>query len=309
MKILVFGASSFIGSEFLKLAVQDGTKVFFPILPESSQRRLGNLIGLGYRLDSRDSIVTDQAFEEACLEFEPEILLDFSWQGVQGDARNSSNQIENLRLSMDRLKFGIKVGVSRYVGIGSQAEYGPANRRVSELDACNPTTLYGITKLATHLVTKNVCDEANVKYSWIRVFSTYGIGDAETWLIPSLVSKLLKGQNVELTSGEQLWDYLHVTDAARAIHQVCRLVDGAGLVNLGSGDPIEIKEVARLIDSKIDRGGRLQFGAKPFRDDQIFHLEADRSKLTRLTGWVPKVRLEDGLSELINEVRLRIGQV
>jgi nucleoside-diphosphate-sugar epimerase len=131
----------------------------------------------------------------------------------------------------------------------------------------------------------------------VRLFSTYGPGEKLDWLLPSVIRALLRSQSIELTAGEQVWDFLHIEDAVSALRI---LIDReyVGLVNLGSGKAVVLRDIFDLLEKKLDRKGLLKVGKLAYRTNQIMHLQADINELKSI-GWIPKIELNDGLDQLI----------
>jgi nucleoside-diphosphate-sugar epimerase len=300
MRIMVFGAAGFIGSHFTNNAIAEGHELFFPTFPDSKKERLGRNLTFGLELSRREDMYSLSFVKEAKV-FRPEGLVDFSWNGVSGKLRNDPAQLANLTSTMKNLLIGQQAGIDTYLGLGSQAEYGPKLRAIDEDEVCAPTTLYGISKLEAKNVTEALCSHFGVKHNWIRVFSTYGPGDSEDWFIPSLIEKLVRGKIAELTEGNQYWDFLHVTDASAAILRVLERRSEGGVMNLGSGTTVRIREVAEMLESRIPGPGKILFGAVPNRPDQVTHLEADIKKIRQLTGWQPSITLPAGIEALVME--------
>jgi nucleoside-diphosphate-sugar epimerase len=112
----------------------------------------------------------------------------------------------------------------------------------------------------------------------------------------------LEGKSPALTRCEQKWDYVYVDDVAAAI--VATLdseVEGA--LNVGAGHAYPLANIVTLIRDMIDPDIQLHFGEIPYRPDQVMHLEADISRLTRATGWVPRVSIEEGLARTVEWYR------
>jgi nucleoside-diphosphate-sugar epimerase len=192
-----------------------------------------------------------------------------------------------------------KAGCSHWIGAGSQAEYGVSNRKIDELAPTLPTTVYGQSKLAACLSTQKFCEAVGMNWSWLRVFSVYGPGDHPHWFIPYIIGELRAGRSPKLTKCEQVWDYLFIRDAAEAFIELARKQAG-GIYNLGSGRTVSLRQVVEIISARLDSKTLPEFGAVPYRDDQVMHLEADIRRLTAATGWVPKTSIEIGLAETIN---------
>jgi UDP-glucose 4-epimerase len=132
--------------------------------------------------------------------------------------------------------------------------------------------------------------------------SAYGPGDNERHMLPSVILRLLAGQKPALTRGEQVWDYLHVDDAAAAICCVLEQ-DVEGVFNLSSGSSTTIRCIVEQIRDLIDSSLSIGFGELPYSHDQVMRLEADITRLVNATGWRPAVNLQQGLKQTIESYR------
>ena len=260
---------------------------------------------LGRRLDNVKSELAKipydtsdpRIFRNALISFEPDTIFHLGWAGVSNlDRNDASTQVRNLDLCIELIDAGRASGCQHWIGAGSQAEYGPKTEAITEEDSTNPTTLYGAAKLAAYHLSRTSCGLSKIKHSWLRVFSTYGPDDNDNWMIPSLIKQLSSGQEPKLTAGEQLWDYLYVTDAARAFLAVAQnRVEG--VFNLGSGEAPNLRSTIEHMRDLVAPGASLGFGQVPYRNDQVMRLQAVITKLQQLTGWTPIVSLKDGLQE------------
>jgi nucleoside-diphosphate-sugar epimerase len=75
--------------------------------------------------------------------------------------------------------------------------------------------------------------------------------------------------------------------------------DASGVFNLGSGRAVTVRSVVERIAALVAPGMNLVFGEIPFRPDQVMHMQADISRLVRVTGWQPQVAIEDGLAGVV----------
>ena len=101
-----------------------------------------------------------------------------------------------------------------------------------------------------------------VEFAWCRLFYLYGEGENERRLVPYLRAKLMAGEPAELTSGRQICDYLNVRDAGRMIVEAA-LGAEQGPVNICSGMPITVRQLAEQIADEYGRRDLLRFGARP----------------------------------------------
>jgi nucleoside-diphosphate-sugar epimerase len=296
-RVLVTGASGFIGSFVTKQLLRRGIYTAVLQRDETVGARLSDIKDqlTIIKHDTRNSA----SFHEALTAFKPQTVIHLGWAGVGNFDRNSlRTQISNLEFAHELIEATRAAGAQHWIGAGSQAEYGPKNHAISEKDPTDPTTLYGASKLAAYHLTKTHCSLLGLRHSWLRIFSTYGPGDNEHWMIPSLIKQLLQGHEPSLTAGEQLWDYLHVEDAACAFIAVAE-GQVEGVFNLGSGEAHSLRHTIEQIRDLINPNAKLGFGKLPYRPDQVMRLQADVRLLTKAAVWKPLITIKEGLRDTV----------
>jgi nucleoside-diphosphate-sugar epimerase len=249
----------------------------------------------------------DNTFELLqALQREPvEAAFHLAWYGVTAEHRNGTEQlIYNVTRSLDLWKALRDTGCKVFIGVGSQAEYGPHSGALREDMAANPATAYGSAKLALGVLLKQLCAVAGMRFLWMRLFSAYGPADDERHMVPIVINTLLRGEKPSLTAGDQLWDYLYVTDAVQAL---CASVEceASGVFNLGSGTPCVLRDFISSVRDCIDPALPLGFGEVPYRSDQVMHLEADISRLKAATGWAPSTPWPEAIRNTVTWHRSR----
>lgn len=296
------GAAGFVGAAVVRQALAEGWQVT-GVTRRTLSSRLEGLEHPAFAVEVVD--LRDRDAVSALLgRTRPEVVAHIAWAGVENKSRFDRDQItQNIDATLSLLDAAAAVGARKFIGFGSQGEYGPIGGRISENDLPAPTTMYGAAKLATYHLTRQVAAQVGMEFAWMRLFSTYGPGDNPGWLIPMMIQTMLRGQTADLTEGTQKWDYLYVDDVASAVTAVAATPTATGLFNLGSGEPVQIRGLVEMIRDIIDPGLTLNFGAVPFRPDQVMHMEADNLRLRTATGWTPKVGLEQGLRQTIAAAR------
>ena len=294
--VVLTGATGFIGSAVLAELIRRQIRPVVLLRPESNRRRLPKLV--------EGKTIIFSKFDEAALgknlrAERPMVFIHCAWRGVGGEERNADFQLaENVPMTLASVKLAVACGCRQWIGLGSQAEYGNANRILDESAPTLPTTQYGKAKLAAGREALAVCASAGIAGAWLRVFSTYGPGDHPHWMIPQVIRELLQGRAPQVTRCEQQWDYLFVADAARAIAGVA---DGkiSGIFNLGSGQARPLKQIIEMIRAELHSPVLPAYGAIPYRPDQVMHLQANIGKLHAATGWMPEVSLEEGIHQTV----------
>ncbi|KAA0073031.1 NAD(P)-dependent oxidoreductase [Tardiphaga sp. P9-11] len=298
MKILVTGAGGFVGAAVAGEALRAGHDVVGTVRPGSSSSRLATR---GSRLNVVGLDLRDAGEVRAMMRtHRPDVIIHVAWSGVSNKARSDRLQItDNIETACQLLEAGAECGVSKFIGMGSQGEYGPLDRKIAETDLPHPTTLYGASKLAVHYLTRQLAAQSGMSYAWLRIFSTYGPGDNPHWLIPSLIDQMLDGRRPQTTLGEQLWDCLFIDDIATATVAVAMMPTAEGIFNLGSGQPLPVRAIVEKIRDLASPGMELVFGEIPYRSDQVWHMEADVARLKALTRWAPRVDIDAGLAATV----------
>lgn len=297
MRIAITGAAGFLGLAIAGRLASQGHAVAGIVRNGIDPARRRDLAALDRVIEGSIEAVGD--LEAPLAEFQPDVLVHSAWAGVAGPARDSVDQLRNTVAAGELANLAARIGASAFIGIGSQAEYGPVSGAVDESRAPHPVSLYGIAKLSAALATERLCALGGLRWSWIRVFSVYGPRDNPRNLIPSLIEGIARGERPRLTACTQLWDYLYLDDAAAAVAEVVRHPEAAGLFNLGSGHaPPLVETVSRLRDL-LDPAAPLGLGEIPYGPNPVLHLEADIARLTAATGWRPTTPLDEGLRATI----------
>ena len=292
-RILVTGATGFIGARVAERLLARGHRLALLLRNAQTHHRAAAI----YKecvIVSGD-LANPRGYSAGLSDFRPQTVIHAAWHGAGGADRNEFAQIRNVDATAWLLELAAVAGARTFIGLGSQAEYGPQNRKLDEQAPTEPTTLYGHSKLAACGVTEAMCRMKELRYAWLRIFSTYGPRDNPAWMMPSLISALSAGRTPALTYAEQKWDFLYVDDAADAVVAVAESSSASGIFNLGSGEAPPLRDTITLIRDLVSPNAVLGFGQVPYRRDQVMHLEADIGRLTHLTGWTPRVPLSAGL--------------
>jgi UDP-glucose 4-epimerase len=305
-RVFVTGATGFIGAAVAKELVFRGHSVAVMHRAKSSLNRLTPILDRVELIEA--SAISPVGWAVSVRNWKPDILIHLAWDGVAGQLRNDPVQGENVQSAVLLVQLAQLVDCKAWVGLGSQAEYGPVNRQVAEDHPLDPTTEYGKSKVEACRLAADACQKAGLRFGWLRVFSTYGPDDGPHWMLPSLIERLLDRERPSLTPCEQLWDYLFVDDAARAIVDVALDESVGGIFNLGSGRAVPLREVVEQVRDLIDPSLPLGFGETPYRPDQVMLLQADISRLTAATRWTPSTSLLEGLRRTVDWHKRRRGQ-
>jgi UDP-glucose 4-epimerase len=301
MRCLVTGASGFLGSWLVRQLLREGHSVIVLMRAEPQARRASDWL-------DRVSIVQGSLEDPTSLSKRlaadsVDVFFHLAWFGVSARCRNDTAQISTNVVGCVRLwEIARDIGCKHWIGLGSQAEYGPRLEVLQEDLPLRPATAYGVAKLASAMLTAKMSEMADIRHTWVRLAAVYGPGDDPRHLIPSAILALLAGKKPALTMGEQKWDYLYVEDAAKALARIAA-TGATGSLNLASGETVVIRKLVEHIRALVNPDLPLGFGDDSYRDDQVMHLEPDIRRLRSATGWEPEVPLDEGLRRTVQWYR------
>jgi UDP-glucose 4-epimerase len=291
MRVVVTGSSGFLGSWICRVLAATH-EVIALVRPASDTYRLGNIDGL--QIERRES----DDWADFISTQKPDVLILADWWGVGNQVRNDQRQSENINRMGIMAVAARNAGVGLVIGVGSQAELGPVSNQITENLPDNPTTEYGRAKVAARKIMQNSLSGSQTRFAWLRIFSTYGPCDTDTWLIPQLIDTLTKGEIMDLTKGEQEWSYLHAFDLARAFEAVIESESATSVINVGNPQTIILKDAIHMIAEQLGTKDLLGFGKLAYRPDQVMKLEPACETLSAI-GWKPIVSFKNGIAQTI----------
>jgi nucleoside-diphosphate-sugar epimerase len=229
-----------------------------------------------------------------------DVFYHIGWAFTDKTGRMSPDLQElNIRYTLDAVHLAKKLGCKRFIGTGSQAEYGRVNSVIKPDTPVNPDISYGIAKYAAGKLSRFECEILGIEHIWVRVFSVYGINDNNGTLLNSFISKVKQNKPMALTKCEQIWDYLYEDDAGNALFLLGSKGISGKVYCLGSGKGKPLIEYLEIIKKVLNPGYNLVVGELPYGSMQVMHLCADISELSNDTGWKPVISFEEGIRKIV----------
>lgn len=263
MKIFVTGATGFIGSYLVKNLLSEGHELL------CLKRETSNLFRLEKVAHEINWVNTSNQWEQSFKDFKPEAVFNLAWDGVSSvDRVIWKKQAANIELQQTLLDLSLDCGVKKFIGIGSQSEYGDFEGVVDEQYPVNPKTAYAAVKVACFDLLKAFCEMNHIQWYWFRVFPLFGPYESDRWLIPSLIKTILTKDSMDLTPGEQKLPYLYVGECAKALSSPLKADARSGVYNVCADNAQPLRELVTKIKNAINPDFKLNFGALPYRYGQ-----------------------------------------
>lgn len=302
---VVTGATGMLGLALMRKLTAEGWHIYAVVRPDSLREsnipQIDNITIIKCSLDNFCSL--GNMISEQC-----DAFYHFAWDGTYGESRDDMTvQTLNIQGAVDAAKAAVQLGCKVFIGAGSQAEYGRANKPLSPNTAVHPETGYGAAKLCAGQMTRIICAKNHMKHIWCRIFSTYGPYDGSHTLVMSMIYKLLSGQEPACTKGEQIWDYLYCDDAALAFYLAAEKGHDGSVYCIGSGSPVALKDHIASIRDAVDPNIEIGFGKIPYYSKQVMYLCADITSLKKDTGFEPQTSFAEGIQKTIMWARENIS--
>ncbi len=303
-RVLVTGGAGFIGSNLVDALVARGAEV--TVLDDLSTGREENLAEAGDKtrlvrgsvLDREllDRLVPgmDTVYHLAvqCLR----VCFDRPHLVHEVNATGTLNLLEAVRLHAP--------GLRRFVYVSSSEIYGTAHTvPMGEDHVLEPTTTYGSSKLAGEFYTRNYWNTYGLPVTIVRPFNTYGPREHHEGpsgeVIPRFLVRILNGQApVIFGDGSQTRDFTYVAESVEGILRAAQADLVGQTVNVARGVEVSVRRIAELL-LEITGAHHLGIEHAPARPADVQRHYADVSKLEQVTGWRPRVDIEEGLRRYV----------
>lgn len=288
-KILIIGGNGFLGYNLAKSLVKSDFKI--TLLCRKKNKNLKKLSKVNYIFCDITSLTKLRKKIKENYNF----VINFS-----GNISHSNKQ-QTLRVHYGGLKNLLNIlskkKIDLFIQTGSSLEYSKSNNAQKEKNICKPNSIYGKVKLkASRLLIK---DKRFPKYIILRPYQIFGPHQKFDRLIPFVIKNSLKGKIFNCSAGIQERDFLFVEDFNLLIKNIlkCKNIE-PGIYNVGSGKPISVKKIIKIINKSIGKGTPI-FGSARMRQDESKYLFPDISKVKKSFKWSPKINLLKGIKKTV----------
>lgn len=287
MNVLITGATGFLGSKLALRFVQDGYDVLVVKRTHSDLSRIRSIEN-DIRMYDIDVIPLERIFEECQVDAIVHCATNYGREGA-----SAANVVEtNLILPLRLLQLASDSGARAF--INSDTILDP---RISHYSLSKKQFVEWMSHFATDMACMNVALE-----------HFFGPGDDPSKFASGIVHALLREvPSIDLTPGEQKRDFIYIDDVVDAFSRILVYSVGSSTgihrYEVGTNEMITINEFVRLAYRLAGSPStELRFGALPYRQNEVMDSHVDTSAL-RALGWVPRVRVEEGLKRTIEMER------
>ena len=292
MKILVTGATGFVGRPLIEELIKD-SKFQLLILSRDVQKAKAIFKHLG----EKNIYFAENNDTESIQSYNPDVVLHFA---ALNTSRNDRLIIDNIVDA--NITNGVKLldalspcdNLKLFVNASTFAAY----RNNAGIDNSN---LYAASKTAFEVFMDYYSDKDGYQVISAILYSIYG-GDMTVKRVMDYIAESINAtENVAMTAGEQQLDFIHVNDVVdfyKCLLENCqRLPKDVRKIPVGTGKAIKIKSIANIIESVSNKKCHIDWGALPYRERDIMFAQAAHSHIWDVISWRPKIQLETYLKD------------
>jgi UDP-glucose 4-epimerase len=291
--VLVTGGAGFIGGHIARTLADDNEVAVLDIRPDAPSDAVSRIEG-----DIRDEDTVEAAVAGADVVFHEAAMVSVD----ESVAKPKESHDVNATGTLNVLE-AARTHDARVVLASSAAVYGDPNETpVPETHPLDPTSPYGLDKLASDHYARLYHDLYGLETAALRYFNVYGPGQTGGDYAGVIEVFLEQARNDDPITvhgdGEQTRDFVHIDDVVQA-NLLAAETDAVGQAfNVGTGESVTIRRLAELLRDAVDSDSEIVH-TDP-REGDIQHSCADISKARDELGYEPAFELEEGLRTLID---------
>ena len=290
-EVVITGADGFVGSYTVDHFLKMGKEVLALDIGESPRRLTPN-----DRLKYMQLDVTDtEKLKSVLCGKEYDTLVHFAWEGSAGPERvNYSLHMKNALSTVEIMTTAKECGIFRFVCAGSIMEKEVAAAVAAQGSKPGMAYIYGMGKMIAHAMCKSVAADIGIELLWPMITNAYGAGEFSPRFVNTTIRKIINHEPLQFTSGTQNYDFVYVSDVAKAFYLVAEKGKPFCEYMIGSGNAKPLREFIREMTDALDPSNPPIFGDVPFTGTDMPLSVFDISDLRNDTGYEPEISFAQG---------------
>lgn len=300
-KAIVTGAGGFVGAAVCKELAGQGVEV--TAVARYRNERVADM-EKGQRIRIVYNDLSDAgSFADIIAERDIDAFYHFAWAGSAGLLRGDAKvQMDNVKCAYNAVNACAALGCRRFVFASSIMEYEMEAFMATETEP-GINMLYCIAKKAANYMARTVSGSLGIDFICAVISNIYGPGELSPRLVNTSLRKMLDGERCSFTAGDQMYDFLYITDAAKAFAAIGEMGRPNKAYYIGSQNPRPLKEFLVTMRDCVDSGIKIGLGEVPFNGVSLTYREFDVHSVKNDTGFVPTVSFTEGIQNTIAWLR------
>lgn len=296
MKIaLVTGANGFVGRAVTQRLVEDNYYVYALV-------RKASIVDKSLLNSKSIKIVYCDMSEYSNLENiidlnkeEIDVFFHFAWEGSAGKKREDEIiQLHNIKYSCDAVRSAKRLHIKKFIFASSIMEYEIGKLMRTE-KMPGKETVYCTAKMAANYMSRTIAASVGIEYISAVISNIYGPGEYSSRLINSSIAKMLNGEHISFTAGEQLYDFIYITDAANIFVRIAEMGRANETYYVGNSQQRKLKDFLLKLGGIIDPTAVIGLGELEYNGVSLDYTELDTEKVQKQLNYYPEITFEEGI--------------
>lgn len=290
-RVIITGADGFVGSYTVKYFLEQGKEVLALDISDKPNRLESH-----ERLTYMKMDVTDlEKFKVSVKNGYYDTLVHFAWAGSAGPQRVDYNlQMKNAIDTVEIMKAAKEIGCQRFVCAGSIMEKEVSAAVEAQGSKPGMAYIYGMGKMIAHAMCKSVAADIGIDLLWPMITNAYGVGEFSPRFVNTTIRKIINKEPLQFTAGTQNYDFVYVSDVAKAFYLVAEKGVPFCEYMIGSGEAKPLREFIIEMTDALDPTNPPIFGDVPFTGTNMPLSTFDISDLQKDTGYAPEISFAEG---------------
>lgn len=301
-RAIVCGGAGFVGSAVVKELLANRVEVTVIVRPGFSEKmeesRLAGLNVTVLECDIKNiGQIKNWIKDPGC-----DVWYQFAWDGLFGEPLvDYTTQIMNIKWVMDAIVTAAKLGCKKFVGSGSITQFELLVDGTEDL--YDKQRIYKTAKMACEYMGRSVASQHKIEFIWPIITNIYGPGEFSPRLINNMIRNLLLGKHQCLSEGKQYYDFIYISDAARAFRLIGEYGRPGRNYTIASGTVKPLKDFLTEVAALVAPETELVFGEFPFKGVSLPKEMYSIRELQMDTGFVPEVSFADGIRRTMEWIK------
>ena len=300
-RVLVTGATGFVGANLARRLVREGYEVNLLVRPGYTSWRLDEI-----RSDVRLCLVSledSEGVASAVAGIRPDWIFHLAAYGAYSSQKDIHQMVNtNFVGTINLLQGCLNPGFEAFVNSGSSSEYGFKDHAPAENEWLEPNSHYAVTKASATQFCSHIARQNGVHVPTLRLYSVYGPYEEPTRLLPTLITFAMAGRLPPLVDGNVARDFVYVDDVVEAYLMAAQRTDVArgAIYNVGTGVQTSIREVVAIARQVMNITEEPEWGSMPDREWDTSVWVSNNAKLLGELGWKPQNTFEQGFRLMLD---------
>lgn len=295
MRIVITGATGFIGSDLIKKIDTKKNKIL--CISRKTHKNKNNIKWI------KCSLSEDNKYKKQISDFNAEVVIHLAWEGIPNLSKKNCRK--NLSISKKFLNYFLNSKHCKKIIIsGTCFEYKNNIGSCNENSKIEKKNIFSTTKANLRQWVEDKVKKKKIKLYWLRIFYAYGSEQRKDSLIPTCIRSIKMNKEPQIKNLHNINDFIFVEDISNAIKNFIYKRIDSGIYNVGSGRPVSILKVIKTIYKIFQPKNRNVKFQKKILINNKQKFWANLRKIKKNTGWQPRYDIYKGIKKIINDKKL-----